>query len=145
MTMKNGIIVLALVLGAFMANSFSKKKVVDEGKGIAFFEGSWDDALSKAKKENKLIFLDAYASWCGPCKRLKANVFPQEQVGKVFNQKFINVKMDMEKGEGPVIAEKYNVTAYPTLLFINGDGKVVRKALGYHKAEELIELANGAK
>ena len=48
-----------------------------------------------------MIFLDAYASWCGPCKMLQKNVFTKKAVGDFYNSKFINVKMDMEKGEGP--------------------------------------------
>lgn len=108
--------------------------------GMTFFEGTWDEALEMAKQENKLIFLDAYASWCGPCKLLKKNVFPLEEVGGLYNEHFINIAIDMEKGFGPQLARNYQVTAYPTLLFIDGDGKLVKKAIGYHPKDQFIAL-----
>lgn len=112
-----------------------------ESVGIQFYEGTWDDALALAKAQDKLIFLDAYASWCGPCKLLKRNVFIKEEVGSYFNERFINVAIDMEKGNGPRLARQYGVTAYPTLIFVNGNGEVVQKAIGYHTPEQLIGLA----
>ena len=115
-----------------------------KGKGINFFEGSWQEALVLAKKEKKLIFLDAYASWCGPCKLMKWKVFSTTKAGEFFNANFINVEIDMEKGEGPALAEKYRVTAYPSLFFIDQTGKVKEYAVGYHTANQLIELGQQA-
>lgn len=137
------IIIIASLFVAFLfirATVVKSKPVVDEGKGIIFFEGSWQEVLALAKKENKLIFLDAYASWCGPCKMMKHKVFPSSEVGEYFNQNFINVKMDMEKGEGPDLAIKYEVTAYPSLYFIDYTGKVKKYSVGYHNAKQLIGL-----
>jgi len=117
---------------------------IDKSKGINFFKGTWQEALALAKKENKLVFLDAYASWCGPCKLMKGKVFPTFKAGEFFNERFINVKVDMEKGEGPVLATKYGVTAYPSLFFIDHSGKVKKYAVGYHSANQLIELGQQA-
>lgn len=110
-------------------------------QGIEFFHGSWAEAQEKAKAEEKLIFVDAYASWCGPCKRMAANVFPQEKVGSYFNANFINLKIDMEKPENAEFAGKYPVSAYPTLMFLDGTGKVVQKAVGAKDADQLLEFA----
>jgi len=129
--------ILALLLQSAVTTSYP----ADETKGIQFFEGTFDEALVLAKKENKLIFFDAYASWCGPCKRMKSKVFTQEEIGSYFNSNFINVKFDMEKGEGPALARKYRVTAYPTLLFLNPKGGVEKAAVGYHNPNSLVELA----
>lgn len=96
-------------------------------QGIQFESGTWTDALKKAKSQNKLIFLDAYASWCGPCKKMTQNIFPNKNVGDFYNANFINTKIDMEIGGGPTIAARYKVDAYPTLLFINGDGQLIHK------------------
>ena len=112
----------------------------DNEKGITFFEGSWQEALVLARQENKLIFLDAYASWCGPCRMMKSRIFSTKQVGDFFNANFINVKMDMEKGEGVGLAQKYGVTAYPTLFFIDAAGNVKKYSVGYHNTDELIEF-----
>lgn len=107
-------------------------------QGIEFEHGTFDEALAKAKAENKLVFMDCYTTWCGPCKYLAKEIFTQKEVGDYFNKNFVNVKMDMEKGEGIALNTKYGVKAYPTLLFIDGNGNVVQKLVGGMKAEELI-------
>src|SRR3954466_7010602 len=94
--------------------------------GIEFIhDKKFQEILDLAKAQNKLVFIDCYTSWCGPCKRLAASVFPDPEVGAFFNSTFINTKFDMEKEEGPSIAGKYSIRAYPTLLWLDGDGKVV--------------------
>jgi len=113
-------------------------------KGIDFFHGSFQEALKKADQEGKLIFMDAYTSWCGPCRRMSANVFPDETVGEFYNANFINMKVDMEKGEGPELSTKYGVRSYPTFLYIGSDGKVVHSGGGARPAEAFIELGREA-
>lgn len=113
-------------------------------EGIEFFQGTWEEALAQAEKEHKMIFLDAYTAWCGPCKLLKRNVFSDPTVGEFFNENFINMAIDMEKGIGPKIASNYGVRAYPTLIFVNGDGSVVKQVVGYHNSDQLIELGKNA-
>ena len=102
------------------------------------------DALKKAKAEGKIVFMDAYTTWCGPCKMLSARTFPDSAVGAFFNARFVNLKTDMEKGEGPALALKYGVEYYPTLLFINAEGQLVHKAVGFYNAEEILKLAGTA-
>jgi thioredoxin 1 len=111
-------------------------------EGINFEGISFEQALKKAKKEKKLIFVDAYAVWCGPCKWMEANTFREKEVGDAFNKEFINLKIDMEKGEGPELARKYNVRAYPTLLLIDGDGKVVKRIVGAQKKNQLLSAVD---
>ncbi|MBW8523883.1 thioredoxin family protein [Chryseobacterium chendengshani] len=115
------------------------------GQGIKFEEGNFKSLLAKAKKENKLIFVDAYAVWCGPCKLMVKNVFPLKPVGDHYNARFINAKIDMEKGEGIDLAKKYNVKAFPTYLFINGDGEEVHRTLGYVEEKDFIQFAKDAE
>lgn len=109
-----------------------------ETDGIKFVDISFEKALKKAKKEKKLIFVDAYAVWCGPCKWMEANTFQEKEVGEAFNKNFINLKIDMEKGEGPELARKYNVRAYPTMFLIDGDGKVIKRILGAKKKDQFL-------
>lgn len=123
----------------------SKRVVSDDAAGIQFTEASWKEILKKAKAEKKVIFLDAYASWCGPCKLLQKNVFTKKAVGDFYNEKFINVKMDMEKGEGPALSQVYPLEAYPTLLFIDGNGKILKKVLGLQTPENLIAIGKSVK
>lgn len=112
--------------------------------GIKFSEGKWNDLLAKAKAQNVLIFVDAYTTWCGPCKMMSSQVFPEAEVGKFYNANFINVKMDMEKGEGIELAQQYQVMAYPTFLFVDGNGQIAHRSAGYRPAEDFIELGKTA-
>lgn len=109
---------------------------------IEFREGSWNELLEMAKVEKKPIFVDAFAVWCGPCKRMDSQVFSQAEVGNFFNDNFINAKIDMEKGEGPALGGKYGVSAYPTILFIAPNGELLHKAVGYQPADILINNGN---
>ncbi len=114
------------------------------GQGIEFFHGTWAEALEKAKSENKIIFVDAYAAWCGPCKRMAATVFVDPKAGDFFNPNFINLKIDMEKPENEEFAGKYPVSAYPTLMFINAEGKIVVKDVGGKSLEQLLDFGKRA-
>ena len=113
-------------------------------QGIEFFHGTWEEALVKAEAEGKLIFVDAYTTWCGPCKRMSANVFPVAEVGDVFNANFINVKLDMEKAESTSFRKVHPVRAYPTLLWINGKDEAVHTSVGGKTVDKLIAVANEA-
>ncbi|MFK7906540.1 MAG: DUF255 domain-containing protein [Chitinophagales bacterium] len=116
-----------------------------ESEGINFFEGSWEEALAEAQKTNKPIFLDAYASWCKPCKMMIKEVFPQASVGNYFNENYVSIKIDMEKGEGPEIAKKYGVKVFPTFFFINPQGEALHKSAGYQVPDKFVQLAKDAK
>lgn len=84
--------------------------------GIRFHEGSFDEALVRAKQEKKLIFIDFYTEWCGPCKWMSMNVFNRSDVGDFFNKNFVCCKIDAEK-EGKRLAVKYKVQAYRHYFF----------------------------
>ena len=116
----------------------------ENAAGISFQQGEFQAMLDKAKAENKLIFMDVYTTWCGPCKMLDRNTFSDAQVGSKFNASFVNYKLDAEKGEGINIARKYEVRAYPNMLFINGQGEVVHRVVGYRPPEELLKEAETA-
>lgn len=113
-------------------------------QGIVFHEGNWLSALEKAEQENKLIFMDAYTTWCGPCKMMDKQTFVDSAVGVLYNRQFINVKMNMEKGEGIELARTYNVQAYPTLLFLDPAGQIVHRVAGFHLPGQFIDLAKTA-
>src|SRR5690554_5612738 len=114
---------------ALIGSSFVWAPANADEPGIKFETLSFNEAIQKAKKENKLIFLDAYAVWCGPCKMMDRTTFKDDKVGTVFNKNFINIKIDMEKGEEPEIARKYHVRAYSTMMLTNGDVKVEKRML----------------
>ncbi len=134
--MKKLILVFASL--AFVINVYSQ--------GIIFRDARFADVLNIAKNENKAIFIDIYTSWCGPCKALSKDVFPQSEVGEFFNTNFISFKADAEKSDdGKLIAKKFGVTAYPTLLFVNSDGELIYKFLGYRDVKGLLKEGEKAK
>lgn len=111
---------------------------------IFFIEQDWDKATSLAKEQNKLIFLDLYATWCGPCKMLKKNTFADQEVAGFFNENFINITVDAEKGLGPKLAKTYRISGYPTLIITNHKGEPVLYTMGYLNAKQIIDFAKQA-
>ena len=110
--------------------------------GISFFNGTLKEAIARAKAENKFVFFDAYASWCGPCKMRDKEVFTDKTVADYLNAKFICVRIDMEKREGPVLAKKYpSINGYPSLSFLENGGMPVKTLLGSRNAEEFLAEA----
>jgi thioredoxin 1 len=107
---------------------------------IVFIEDQFDEALKQGKLQNKYIFVDAYATWCGPCKMLKKRTFTDDKAAAFFNANFINVSIDMEKGQGPALAAEWRLQAYPTLIIFSPQGKPVLGAVGYINADELIRF-----
>ncbi len=114
--------------------------LITYGQGIEFSSSSWEEILAEAQQSDKIVFVDAYTTWCGPCKMMASRVFTDDAVGAYYNEHFINAKIDMEKGEGPAIARQYEVQAYPTFLFVDGDGKLVHRGLGYQPIEAFLAL-----
>jgi thioredoxin 1 len=122
----------------------AQQQSTDESKHIIFIENSWHEALKQASAQNKYIFVDAYASWCGPCKMLKLTTFKNSKAALFYNKNFINVAIDMEKGEGPQLAAQWGLQAYPTLIVFDSSGKPVSGTVGYIKADDLIRFGQEA-
>lgn len=140
--MKQLFLLLCLACGLPLTAQDTQAKAA--GEGMVFVEKPFEDLLAQAKAENKIIFIDAYTTWCGPCKMMASQIFPKPEVGAVYNERFINAKIDMEKGEGPELARRYSVMAYPTYLFVDGNGDIVHKGIGYIPAEPFLALADAA-
>ena len=109
-------------------------------EGINFQHLTLKEGLEKAKKENKKVFIDVYATWCGPCKYLTKNVFVDEGLGAFMNEHFVSLKLDGEKDDGLQLMNDFNLDSYPTMLFLNADMDLLKKIVGAVGADE-IELA----
>ncbi len=110
---------------------------------IEFHEGDLQSAKQRAKNERKLIFLDFYADWCGPCKLIEKEVFTDPNFYTYINENFIPVKIygdDLEQG-GFDYANKMKVEEWPTLMILNTKGQEMGRVSGYNTAYTyLLEL-----
>jgi thiol-disulfide isomerase/thioredoxin len=123
--MKTSLVIIILCLAQYLTFSQTPPEA-----GIHFFSGSYAELLQAAKQQHKMIFIDVYTDWCGPCKGMDKNIFPLKEVGDKYNPLFINYKLNAEKGEGIALAKKFNIGAYPSFLYLNSSGYLVHKVVG---------------
>ena len=111
---------------------------------VDFRHVSINEALAAAQNEGKLVFVDCYTEWCGPCKMMATKEFVKKEAGDYFNDKFVNFKIDMEKGEGPEVGKKYDVNAFPTFLILEPNGDLRGRLLGATPIDKFIEKVEAA-
>ncbi|WP_142687913.1 thioredoxin family protein [Chitinophaga polysaccharea] len=125
-----------------------------QDQGIRFEHAlSWKEVKAKAKKEGKFIFMDCFTTWCGPCKKMSSQVFTEPTVGEFFREKFVSVKVQMDKtstddeavkswyADAAAIAKKYGVRAYPTFLYFSPEGKLVHVEEGSMSAISFLDAS----
>lgn len=132
--MKRSLIVVLCIFMSFFGKA----------EGIEFFEGKWEDAMAVAKEEGKLLFVDCYTTWCGPCRKMSSQTFKDAEVGQLHNSSFVSIKLDMEKENGMRFGLKYPVSAYPTMFYLDGNGEIIHKIKGFRTAEQFIGEGNNA-
>jgi thioredoxin 1 len=143
--LKNFAFLLLIIILPLSASTQNQQKQPSyNNKQIVFIENSWNEALKQASAQNKYIFVDAYASWCGPCKMLKMTTFKNSKAAVFYNRNFVNIAIDMEKGVGPQLAAQWGLQAYPTLIIFNAKGVPVSGTVGYIKADDLIRFGQEA-
>lgn len=128
-----------------------------QNKGIHFDDTTnWKDILAKAKAEKKYIFVDCFTTWCGPCKYMSNNIYPMEEVGNFYNDKFINVEMQFDStindaenikdryADAVFISNEYKIRNYPTFLFFSSDGELLHRKTACRDAKEFIAIGTNA-
>ncbi len=123
-------------------------------QGIRFEQGlSWEQIKQKAKTESKYIFIDCYATWCGPCKKMDKDIYPNDSVGNAMSDQFISVKIQMDTtakdneevrkwwGTAHLLRQEYNIVALPTFLFFSPDGRAVDKGAGFKNVGDFLSMA----
>lgn len=113
-----------------------------QSSGIEFQSLSLNAALEKAKNENKNLFIDVYATWCGPCKYLVKEIFPDPDLGEFMNEHFVSIQLDGEKGDGLMLMEKFRLDAFPTMLLLSPEMELRRKIVGVVSPEEIKKRGN---
>ncbi|HYM19697.1 MAG TPA: thioredoxin family protein [Candidatus Kapabacteria bacterium] len=124
---------LAFALSA--SNSFAE---------VHFKNVSFQEALKLAAKQNKIVMVDYYTSWCGWCKRLDRDVYSQDNVGGFADSNIISIKLDAENGEGVELARSARIQGYPTVIFYNANGKEIHRQVGYQKPLDFLATLSTA-
>lgn len=143
-----GLLSLGFILTSFTlfnGNTDSSTAKAPANSQINFQNITLDQALKLAKKEHKKVFINAYAVWCAPCKRMQNMTYKDANVAKYFNDHFVCLDIDVEKGNGPQIAQRYGVRAHPCLLFVNTDGSLNKTILGFYDGNALLAQVKQVK
>ena len=124
-------------------------------KGIRFENRlSFETVKAKAKAENKIIFLDCYATWCVPCKQMEQDIYKLAEVGDYFNSHFISVKLQMDKTAfdteevkswykaADSLKKVFDVSEYPTFIFLDAGGVPLHRMSGTSATGQ--DFINGA-
>jgi len=126
-------------------------------QGIKWTEGlNWEQIKSKAKAEHKYIFIDAYATWCAPCRKMDNEVYLEKSIGIYFNARFISIKLQMDTSKidskmirkqyqlAADISKNYQVHSFPTFLFFSPNGEIVHRDEGFTKADAFLLVGQRA-
>jgi thioredoxin 1 len=112
----------------------------EAAKEIAWFQGTLDEALVKARKENKLVFIDFWTTWCGWCKKLDKDTYTDARVIAAMNEHYVCLSLDAETKVGAPLARRYSVNGYPTLLMLTTDGFVRERIAGYKAPDPFLKI-----
>jgi len=128
----------------FLITSLIIISVLTVRADIDFIKNDYKKAFKEAEKLDKLIFVDVYTDWCGPCKLMDKTVFKDRQVSKFYNQKFVNLKINAEKGLGAKFAKEYNTEVYPTYYFLDKEGTIIYTSRGGKNTDDFLKLGEMA-
>ncbi|MCL2562397.1 MAG: thioredoxin family protein [Rikenellaceae bacterium] len=107
---------------------------------IRFWDGTLDEALEKAGAENKKVWIVCSTTWCGPCKRMDAEIYTLPDVGEFFNRRFICMKYDLDVNDPNDINERFAINIYPTFLILDPNGEEFTRLVGaYYDPQEFLE------
>ncbi len=145
--LRRGGLAATLLLLCLIAGKFSyaqSNPASSRSNQIEFIENSWPEAVKQARAQHKYIFMDTYATWCGPCKMMKATTFKNDKAAAFYNEHFVNLSIDIEKGIGPEMASRLGIQSIPTLIIFDENGNPVSGTVGYINANKLIKFGQEA-
>jgi thiol-disulfide isomerase/thioredoxin len=107
-----------------------------------FAKMSFKEACAAAKRDSKVVLIDFYTTWCGPCKRMDKTTWKDKKVIAWMKEKTVALKVDAE--EDVELAKKYTIEGYPTIVLIKPDGTEIDRLVGGRDADGFLEDANAA-
>ncbi|MDD5894922.1 MAG: DUF255 domain-containing protein [Prevotellaceae bacterium] len=132
---------IQILIASIALSLFSQQS---EAQGVVFNDIPWAEALAKARKENKHVFVDVYTSWCGPCKKMASSVFTNPQVADYMNSNFVSIKIDAEKQKEHEAIKNNPPSAYPSYYYYNNEGNLLSIQTGFHEADEFVSISKKA-
>lgn len=107
-----------------------------------FFDGTFDDACKTAREKGKVVMMDFYTTWCGPCKMLDRYTWPDQSVQNWMNERVVALKVDAEKNRP--LAARYQIRSFPTMVFIRPDGSELGRTIGFQQPQVFLNNAKRA-
>ncbi len=130
--------------------SHSQLSIVDQNneKRVHFLTSkSWSEIVQIAQMEHKIIFIDFYASWCTPCKKMEQYVFQTEKIAEILNRQFISIRVQVDSTKeddlnikqwyntSHAFVQEFNIVSLPTYVFLSETGKPLHKSIGYQNQD----------
>lgn len=112
---------------------------------VKFKKGETKELYAEAKKDNKLVFIDLFATWCPPCKMMDRDVFSRKDVGDYMDKNFVSAKYSVDEGIGRELAQQYNVRSIPTYIILDETGKVIGRMVGGMSNSDFISKMKAFK
>ena len=141
--MRAVLIPLSLFLGVAVlscAQHDSEQNGADTIKEVIPWRPTLAAARTEAQSQHKVILIDFFATWCGPCKAMARTTWADPKVASALGN-IVPVQIDVDKHED--IARQYGVEVMPTLMLVDAQGTVIRSYTGGLESDELIGWVNG--
>jgi len=130
------------LLAALLAAPAARAAEGTAALAVPFVQGKpLAELLKRAKAENRPLMVDVYATWCGPCKLMDRTTFSDPAVGAWAKAHVVPVKIDAEKGDGRWVAQRYMVSAFPTILFLDPSGNEIDRIVAVYPPGPFVTVA----